>query len=456
MSTFQGDDIDRLLEEANTAPVKQENGGRRRSDRDSRGDRSRDRDSRRRRRSRSRDSRRRRRRSRSRSHRRERRRRDRDMAEREAELEQRYHKAAERHRRTVFAANIHPKVDEYEIFEFFSEVGKVIDIQLLRDSRSFRSKGLSYIEFEQVESITTALSLNGKMLGGFPIVVQLTQGEKNIAAQIAQDAVSQQTSLVLKIAGLPLKVHDDDLRPVFEAFGEIQDLYLRRSKDEQTREGHVEYTKTGEGLAALQQLNGLEILGAKMQLEPEGSTIEQLTAMAADPLAEAAAILGGPAHEAKVVSLESEGGNGAMSMTAASRAQLMAKLHGGAFAQTVTEAQQPYNPAPAAPPQAPAPPAMVPTTCLLLRNMFNPANETDPDFDLDIREDVMEEVQKYGALQHIYVDKTSQDGQVFLRFRDVPGGQNTFNALHSRWFGQNQISAEFIPEEVYVNQFPDS
>jgi len=446
MSTFQGDDIDRLLEEANQ-PVKRERGR----------DRDRDRDSRRRRRSRSRDDRRdrgdrrRRRRSRSRSSRR-RRNRDRDIADREQELEQRYHKAAERHRRTVFAANIHPKVDEHEIFEFFSEVGKVIDIQLLRDTRSFRSKGLSYIEFEDVASITQALGMNGKMLGGFPIVVQLTQGEKNIAAQIAQDAVTQQASLTIKIRDLPLKVHEDDLRPVFEAFGEIEDLFLRRSKDGDKREGYVEYTKQAEGLAALQQLNGLEILDAKMKLETD-KPIEQLTALASDPLADAAAILGAAPN--KVVSLEDEGGNGALTMTAAKRAQLMAKLHGGAFAQNVNDAQQPYNPAAAAP-QPPPAPVMLPSTCLLLRNMFDPAKETDPDFDLDIREDVMEEVQKYGPLQHIYVDKTSQDGQVFLRFRDVQGGQSTFQALNMRWFGQNQIAAEFIPEQIYISQFPDS
>merc|ERR550517_982089 len=156
----------------------------------------------------------------------------------------------------------------------------------------------------------------------------------------------------------------------------------------------------------------------------------------------------------KVVSLEDEGGNGALTMTAAKRAQLMAKLHGGAFAQNVNEAQQPYNPAAAAQPQAPPAPVMLPSTCLLLRNMFDPSKETDPDFDLDIREDVMEEVQKYGPLQHIYVDKTSQDGQVFLRFRDVGGGQNTFQALNNRWFGQNQIVAQYIPEDTYIAQFP--
>lgn len=31
--------------------------------------------------------------------------------------------------------------------------------------------------------------------------------------------------------------------------------------------------------------------------------------------------------------------------------------------------------------------------------------QTDPDFDLDIRDDVQEECSKFGQLKHIFVDK---------------------------------------------------
>ncbi len=71
-----------------------------------------------------------------------------------------------------------------------------------------------------------------------------------------------------------------------------------------------------------------------------------------------------------------------------------------------------------------------PTECLLLKNMFDPATEvcdflvvlilvgpsytvlmfyifmqTDPEFDMDIKEDVEEECSKYGRVKHIYVDR---------------------------------------------------
>jgi RNA-binding protein 39 len=69
-----------------------------------------------------------------------------------------------------------------------------------------------------------------------------------------------------------------------------------------------------------------------------------------------------------------------------------------------------------------------PSECLLLKNMFDPATEVcgflalfvasscnilmfevfmqmDPDFDMDIKEDVEEECSKYGRVRHAHVDK---------------------------------------------------
>lgn len=53
----------------------------------------------------------------------------------------------DRDSRTVFACQIHPKCDERDIFEFFSSIGKVVDVQLIRDNRTFKSKGSALFPF---------------------------------------------------------------------------------------------------------------------------------------------------------------------------------------------------------------------------------------------------------------------------------------------------------------------
>jgi RNA-binding protein 39 len=47
-------------------------------------------------------------------------------------------------------------------------------------------------------------------------------------------------------------------------------------------------------------------------------------------------------------------------------------------------------------------PIVVPSDCLLLKNMFDPSNETELDFDLDIKEDMQYECSKFGVVKHIF------------------------------------------------------
>ncbi|GFY85259.1 splicing factor, CC1-like protein [Actinidia rufa] len=47
----------------------------------------------------------------------------------------------------------------------------------------------------------------------------------------------------------------------------------------------------------------------------------------------------------------------------------------------------------------------VPSACLLLKNMFDPKLEMEPDFDSEIKEDVQGECSKFGSLNPIYKEK---------------------------------------------------
>lgn len=68
----------------------------------------------------------------------------------------------------------------------------------------------------------------------------------------------------------------------------------------------------------------------------------------------------------------------------------------------------------AAPVPVPVPPLavptrpIIPTPCLLLSNMFDPAEETNPNFHLEIQDDVASECARFGQLLHIFVDASSK------------------------------------------------
>eukprot|EP01121_Diplochlamys_sp_Union-15-3_P016149 TRINITY_DN5443_c0_g3_i1.p1 TRINITY_DN5443_c0_g3~~TRINITY_DN5443_c0_g3_i1.p1 ORF type:complete len:132 (-),score=23.26 TRINITY_DN5443_c0_g3_i1:51-446(-) len=95
------------------------------------------------------------------------------------------------------------------------------------------------------------------------------------------------------------------------------------------------------------------------------------------------------------------------------------------------------------------------STCMLLKNMFDPASEEakEPTFEHDLREDVMEEVTKFGSVRHVCVEKLGP-GFVYLKFTSLDGAERAFRALNGRWFGGKMIAVEFVPEPLYNAKFP--
>lgn len=66
----------------------------------------------------------------------------------------------------------------------------------------------------------------------------------------------------------------------------------------------------------------------------------------------------------------------------------------------------------------------VSTQCFMLSNMFNPATEAgNPSWAQEIRDEVIEECNKYGGVVHIYVDEKSPDGNVYVKCSTIASGQ---------------------------------
>jgi RNA-binding protein 39 len=51
--------------------------------------------------------------------------------------------------RTVFAYNLNLRADEKDIFKFFSQAGTVVDVRIISDRNTRKSKGFAYIEMEK-------------------------------------------------------------------------------------------------------------------------------------------------------------------------------------------------------------------------------------------------------------------------------------------------------------------
>jgi RNA-binding protein 39 len=332
----------------------------------------------------------------------------------------------------VFVEQIHPKIDEKDLFEFFSHVGRVEDIRLIRDQRTQKSKGLCYVEFWDKESVGKATTLTGQLLGGYPITISVTQSPKQADTVTA----ASENSVRLYIGDLPENVTDSELKPVFEPFGDIDFIEVHMNDDGTSKcFGFVQFKAESDGRAAAEALNGIEIAGKTIKV----GVVDAV-----------------PTDNGPVSSMD-ENGSGGMALNAQSRAALMANLSRGADMPMFPGLGGSVAPPPM--PVAPAPVVNVvriqPSTCIVVKNMFDTATETEADFDLDIKEDVEEEAAKHGKLKHIFVDKNSQ-GHVYLRYETIAASSALQKTFHGRWFASRQISAEFVVEGTYLARFPEA
>lgn len=337
----------------------------------------------------------------------------------------------------IFVSQVHPKVNERDLFEFFSHVGRVDDIRLIRDPRTSKSKGLCYVEFWDKESVGKAISLSGQLLGGYPISISVTPASQRLGGGAAGSAMVE--TLRLYIGQIPESVKDEDLRPVFEAFGEIDFFDIQRDSSGLSKGyGYVQFSNENDGRNALEALNGLKIAGRAIKVGVVDAGTD-----------------GSQAGELE----ETE--NGGLALNATGRLQLMQRLGRGAampsfpgLATLLSGAAQPAPKKQA--PRVPAPVVRVqPSTCLVIKNMFDPKKETDPNFDVEIKSDVQEEGSKFGTIVHLYVDKESQ-GCVYMRYKELEGSKKLITAFNGRWFGGRQISADYVPDTVYVLKFPQA
>ncbi|CAN6321423.1 unnamed protein product [Urochloa humidicola] len=408
------------------------------------------------------------RRSRSRSERR----RDDEERYRERDVRRRKEEAAEpevdpeRDQRTVFAF----QADERDVYEFFSRAGKVRDVRLIMDRNSRRSKGVGYIEFYDAMSVPMAIALSGQLLLGQQVMVKPSEAEKNLVQSTASSsAAASGGARKLYVGNLHSNINEEQLRLVFEPFGQVELVQLPLDPLTGLCKGFgfVQFARLEDAKAA-QSLNGqLDIAGRviKVSAVTDQTGVQVSGATAGD--------------------LDDDEGGG-LALNASSRALLMQKLDRSGITTSLTggmattglnttvgiPAVSVLGAAPAAAPvlrptvpglgllpgatlpiTTPSIELAPPSECLLLKNMFDPTVETDPDFDLDIRDDVQEECSKFGQLKHIFVDKNTA-GFVYLRFDSIAAAMSAQKALHGRWFAGKMITATFMTPQQYEMKFP--
>jgi len=175
----------------------------------------------------------------------------------------------ERDARTIFCMQLSQRVRARDVEDFFSSVGKVRDVKLIVCNKTRRFKGISYVEFKDLESVPLALGLSGQKLLGVPIVVQPSQAEKNRVGNYADPMIRPEKGpMKLYVGNLHCNISDEMLKGIFEPFGRIQSIQLMKDQETDRSKGYgfITYMEAEDAKKAMEHLNGFELAGKDMKV----------------------------------------------------------------------------------------------------------------------------------------------------------------------------------------------
>jgi RNA-binding protein 23/39 len=204
--------------------------------------------------------------------------------------------------------------------------------------------------------------------------------------------------------------------------------------------GFIQFAHAEDAKRAMENLNGFELAGRPMKVghvtERMGEATNNMPMSGAFPN-----FPGGLTSAfASSANLDSEDlDNRGISLGATGRLALMAKLSEGSGLQMPKHAMDALQAAhmqaagsqhvriPEPPnPQQLATVTAVGTQCFMLSNMFDPNGEAgNPNWVKEIRDEVIDECNKYGGVVHIYVDEKSPDGNVYVKCATIASGKST-------------------------------
>ena len=91
---------------------------------------------------------------------------------------------------TIYIGNLVYSKSEGAIKKLFTPYGKVINVKIVLDQETQRSKGIAFVQMTQIEDATEAIkSLNGKKVDGRTLKVSIAQERNNkVVAKVPRRA----------------------------------------------------------------------------------------------------------------------------------------------------------------------------------------------------------------------------------------------------------------------------
>lgn len=289
----------------------------------------------------------------------------------------------------VYVGSLDPSVTQEHLFALFSPLGQLIKVVLQTDSATATSKGFAFLTFRDPKEANLA--------------IQTMAGQVLAARPMKTGWATHQTALVGGVEVVKSEEFPDN------------------AAERTAQAYHVLAQLTnGAPVAAPLAIPGTAAAAAVATGPPRPGTVAEARATLAASTAGAAVptqapMYAAPAGAAVPVAMPNVAAVAAVATVAIGSADAM-KVGG----------------------------AESPTTNVLIHNMYNKDEETDPGWAEEIRTEFEEEGCKHGKIIKVTVMSEEPGGKIYAQFDSVAGAQSCASSLAGRWFDKRQLRVEFV------------
>lgn len=125
--------------------------------------------------------------------------------------------------RTIFVSGLSYSTNEQELKKFFEKCGNIELIKLPKYKGTEKNIGYAHITFDDSETRTNALNLNGKFLNGRYLDIQPARGPQNLPKIIEIEDITEDG---IFIKNLPYKSTQRQISEFFESCGKIKNIEM--------------------------------------------------------------------------------------------------------------------------------------------------------------------------------------------------------------------------------------
>jgi polyadenylate-binding protein len=179
----------------------------------------------------------------------------------------------------IFIKNLDKSIDNKALHDTFSAFGNILSCKVVTDDAS-ESKGYGFVHFETKEAAEQAIQkVNGMLLNDKKVFVGHHVPRRERVSKI-EELKAQFTNVYVK--NLDESITDEELRKIFEPFGEISSAVVQRDTSDVTKSkgfGFINYVDHDSAALAVEELNEKEIKGKVLivcRAQPKAEREEEL------------------------------------------------------------------------------------------------------------------------------------------------------------------------------------